>query len=489
MYSENDFDINELLSDDNIPPSTVNNNNHISLPSDGGESVSVAGNAEEPPEEGSPFRTPPSTMTDNSSDKHNSAHEEPIIPPEVGNSNQIGHTIDNAQLDEAMASGEFEVGKYEALLTKMHSELLSVKDIPELNELKLSHLKQLSVARIELLPKPYIPTQANKPPARPFTLSFIDKGVIYQLMPQGGMGAIVGSPGTGKSSLIGAIIGSHENPESDSFGFKTYCEGKIAVVDTEIDSDSLWEYMDRTRRRAGVEELLKSFYAGVDHFSTQDKLIYVEKLFEDEEIKLIIIDGIGDLCPDVNNTSDSFKLIDNIRQRCSKTKTSCIVTLHDNPVASKGAFAGKSRGHLGSEISRRADFCVYLKYDKDTKITSITPDFVSGKCRHCSSDFEGLIQWDKNLGMHVSVDSTKAQETLSVREEESLKTIIRMEHPEWTRTELRDAIFDNNISSTKEGARKMVARWVEKGFMIENSKKKLIPNGSVILDEIDLSNE
>jgi hypothetical protein len=90
------------------------------------------------------------------------------------------------------------------------------------------------------------------------------------------------------------------------------------------------------------------------------------------------------------------------------------------------------------------------------------------------------------MGMHVSADGGQVPDILSVREEESLKTILRMERPEWTRTELKDALFDNKISTTKEGARKMVSRWIEKGFMVENDKKKLVPNGAVISDEIDV---
>ena len=185
--------------------------------------------------------------TDQSSDSTEFIHEEhtpaqitPEPPSNVSKTEEKGAPKDNTEL---ISPDPFQIAKdkYEGDLNRMLAEVIGCEDGHKLNDLKQAHAYQISVARV--VPEPFIPTRANKPEDLSFVLTFDHKGKEYNLLPRGGVGALIGAPGVGKSSVIGAIIGNHENPETDAFGFRTHCGGKIVVVDTELYSSTLWEYM------------------------------------------------------------------------------------------------------------------------------------------------------------------------------------------------------------------------------------------------------
>lgn len=276
---------------------------------------------------------------------------------------------------------------------------------------KLSFVSYTSAKEVDKqIFEPYIPTMDRPPRPLVFALSAQYQGKVYNFLPEAGLGCFVGQPGTGKSSAIGAVIAGHENPNCDTLGFSVSTPNKVVLVDTENSAPVLWTYFWRVCHRAGVAGLQRSYFAGISSFPLSARKNFVRSLFGDSAISFIIIDGIGDLVANVNDSSEVSAIVDDLRQLTSSTGKTVLCSLHDNPVASKSTLAGKGRGHLGSELTRRADFCLYISYDKNLQYNKISADFVSGKCRFCPSDFTHYFRWDDSAGMHVSVDAPTPDE-------------------------------------------------------------------------------
>ena len=110
-----------------------------------------------------------------------------------------------------------------------------------------------------------------------------------------------------------------------------------------------------------------------------------------------IIDGVADLCVDPNAIEEAFGLVEELVQLAIKHACPIITVLHENPSA---AETGKTRGHLGSQLERKAES--NLRLGKDSKgITTIYAE----RCRRASipKDRGPRFAWDDASGMHVTV--------------------------------------------------------------------------------------
>ena len=76
-------------------------------------------------------------------------------------------------------------------------------------------------------------------------------------------------------------------------------------------------------------------------------------------IHMVVIDGIADLIRSVNDESESVELIDELHRLAGIYNTCIVCVLHLVPSGMK------IRGHLGSEVSRRA--AGILSIDKNEK--------------------------------------------------------------------------------------------------------------------------
>jgi hypothetical protein len=126
-------------------------------------------------------------------------------------------------------------------------------------------------------------------------------------------------------------------------------------------------------------------------------------------IHSVFIDGISDLSKDPNDPVEACGLIEELVQLAIKYDCPIIVVLHENP-SGTGQEYSKGRGHLGSQLERKAES--NLRVVKDASGVST---IYSDRCRRASvpQDMGPRFQWDSSAGMHVSVagdvKSDKAQ--------------------------------------------------------------------------------
>jgi hypothetical protein len=109
----------------------------------------------------------------------------------------------------------------------------------------------------------------------------------------------------------------------------------------------------------------------------------------------ILIDGIGDFLTDPNDPTLSFGLVDELQQLAIGNDCVVITVLHENP----NSEYGKTRGHLGSQLSRKAETNLRLSKDKDGITTIFSTD-----SRHCHIPREQgfYFHWCDESKMHVT---------------------------------------------------------------------------------------
>ena len=119
-------------------------------------------------------------------------------------------------------------------------------------------------------------------------------------------------------------------------------------------------------------------------------------------IHLVVIDGVADLIDGVNDEESAVALIDELFRLAGIYKTVIICVLHLSP------SGYKLRGHLGSEIQRKAAGILSIEKDDD-KVNSVIKAL---KVRDGSPlDVPQLIiGWDEALKFHVLMEQPSAGE-------------------------------------------------------------------------------
>jgi hypothetical protein len=241
-------------------------------------------------------------------------------------------------------------------------------------------------------------------PQRPIPILLLGDKVIST---PGNLTNIQAPAKAGKSAVIGAIIAAMFNGNrqgADTLGFSAdNSEGRAVLhFDTEqsrFDHDGL---IRRAMTRARVDTPPPWFrsYCLTD-LSTGQRQHVISYAVEDAAIAHggifgIIIDGVADICRDPNNPEEAFGLVDGLHAGAIKHDCAIITVLHENP----GSETGKMRGHLGSQLERKAETPLRLAKDPGSGITTIWTD----RARHCHipKDKGTCFSWSDTQGMHVS---------------------------------------------------------------------------------------
>lgn len=120
-----------------------------------------------------------------------------------------------------------------------------------------------------------------------------------------------------------------------------------------IDMEQGLYYASRTQawvlQMAGVEKSDNLETYDFRDYSKADRLILIEALLADKVYDLVVLDGVRDLIPDINNTVDSTNLADLLGSWAQTFDLHIIGLIHEN----KGTT--DSRGHIGSELENKAE--------------------------------------------------------------------------------------------------------------------------------------
>ena len=240
---------------------------------------------------------------------------------------------------------------------------------------------------------------------------------------------VTGGEGTGKSNYISAILSGalgieRLNPEQ-TLGLEITANPKgLAVLhyDTEQSEAQLYKNLGKTLRRASlstVPEFYHSLYLA--SFSRKDRLKLIREsmdLFHHKHggIHLVVIDSIADLIRSANDESESIAIVDDLYRLAGVYNTCIICVLHFVPNGIK------LRGHIGSELQRKAAGILSIEKDDNPEYSVVK----ALKVRDGSPLDVPMILfgWDKDLDMHV-YRGEKSKEEKEKRKTDELIAVVR----------------------------------------------------------------
>ena len=199
----------------------------------------------------------------------------------------------------------------------------------------------------------------------------------------------------------------------------------VVLFDTEQSQYDAWLLVKRAATRAWRGDLPLNFraYSTADLEAEKRRAYLAAELerasAECEGIHSVFIDGIADLCKDPNDLVEACELIEELVQLAIRYDCPIIVVLHENP-SGNGQEYSKGRGHLGSQLERKAES--NLRVVKDASgVSTIFAD----RCRRASipKDRGPRFQWNSSAGMHVSVEGDIKSEKADKKREAELQAI------------------------------------------------------------------
>ena len=268
----------------------------------------------------------------------------------------------------------------------------------------------------------------NPPPVAQMVVSVND----VPLGTQGNILCITGGEGTGKSNyvtaLIAGAIGQSDNNKDkvmDTLGVSV-CENSkrkaILFYDTEQSEVQTYKNITNLLRCCGREtmpEYLKAYcLTGMSRKERLQAIIQsMDKFhYQFRGIHMVVIDGIADLIKGANDETESIAVVEEL-YRLAGIYNTCIVTiLHFIPSGLK------LRGHLGSELQRKAAAILLIEKDTDPSVSVVK----ALKVRDGSPLDVPIMQfaWDKDAGMHVYLGE-KPKEEKEKRKEDELVAVAR----------------------------------------------------------------
>jgi hypothetical protein len=259
----------------------------------------------------------------------------------------------------------------------------------------------------------------------------------------------------GKSACIGAItaavmVAEHAAEGVDALGFRAarIPEGGVLLhLDTEQSPRHHFDGIKRALRRAnrdvaptwlhsyalagwGAEELRLFLKAKLDEYKTAGVKVFA-----------VLIDGTADMVHDINALDECCGLVAELHGLAIEHQTVVVNVIHENPSAGnpRNGGAGKGRGHLGSQLERKAESNLCLK--RANGVTTIFGD----KMRNAPipEDKGPRFKWSDERWMHLSCPSAGAERDEKNRAtmREEMEDLFRSQGRERLRyTELRNAI-------------------------------------------------
>lgn len=286
-----------------------------------------------------------------------------------------------------------------------------VKDVTEWRkadenaDVKIRNLVKKAVRKSKTIlnpNEPYIVTWDTLIKPQPPTLEIND-------VPVGSTGnvfLIMASPGVGKSAICEMIISSYEQTDKEQEEITINSSKKVLMIDTERSKVDVSKCFNRICGRVGVDEpekLKKISLWSLTHMTdTEKKMSVIRRELSSGEYSMLIIDGSSDFVKNPNDMIESNDFVDWLRELALLFDLTIVTTIHTNP------SDGKPRGHLGSELLRRAETVASVEVQdiNDNRLHCLTTKGKFGKTRNTNKQLEMFFEWNDDKGMFTISDKS-----------------------------------------------------------------------------------
>lgn len=305
---------------------------------------------------------------------------------------------------------------------------------------------------------------------------FLLDGVAWAT--RGNLSTIIALQKAGKSAFCGAMTAAVIGGEGDCLGLVSGnpCDLAHIVMDTEQAPFDHWTVTATALKRvqANVQPSWLHSYSIVD-VDLRDRFALLEYALDEARsahsgIHSVILDGAADFISSPNDEQEAFGAVARLHKLAVDFDTHIACVVHINP----GSEGLKSRGHLGSQLERKAETTIVLE-----RVNGITAVYTKS-ARHAPIDKERghRFRWCDEVGMQVSCETMreeKARET-SVVDADTVESIFA-EKPSLRYGELKEAVkLDRGVKDrAAEGIIKrlresgLIRHGAMKGFYVQSS--------------------
>jgi hypothetical protein len=257
------------------------------------------------------------------------------------------------------------------------------------------------------------------PPPKPETILRLNG---HEISTPGNLTGINAQAKAGKTAVVGAIWGAMISAEVDStpgdcLEFEAQPPNGKAVLlfDTEQSPHDAAMMVLRGMQRAGVpaDSLPKNFrpYSVLDIPTARRRAFFAAELERSAKecggVHCVLLDGVADLIVDPNNPEEAFGFVDELVRLAVRFECPIITVLHENP-ASQANATGKTRGHLGSQLERKAESNLRIMKDGENSV------LFSERCRraHISKEQGICFTWSNEKQMHVTCATSPGEQAM-----------------------------------------------------------------------------
>jgi hypothetical protein len=230
------------------------------------------------------------------------------------------------------------------------------------------------------------------------------------LICKGELCTIVALPGTGKTNVCEGIVASYVHAKGfdplDALNFTcppdSVTASRVLWVDTERTPNDLLKSVKRLKNRCNVNSSdldgVLDFFSFAE-LSAEQSINELSFLTDLVGYDIVLIDGILDFCPDINNIEKATTLVKQLRAIAVKHNIAVVTTIHPN----KGTDV--IAGHLGAMLYRFSRAVVYIEKQVG-EIRRLTSEIGQGKLSYSSTPVNVFIKWCNDRQMLVSCNIT-----------------------------------------------------------------------------------
>jgi len=191
------------------------------------------------------------------------------------------------------------------------------------------------------------------------------------IMTEKNISVLVGLPKCRKTFFVSALAAAFFD---ECLGMKAADDvsGSVLIMDTEQSA----EHTQRVVKR--IYQLLGWDFTNQQHksqlrvlatreYSVDDRLTILEKAIETFSPTFVVLDGISDIIHDTNKLDECTQTVQTLMRLSSIHRCHISTVLHTNPNSEK------ARGHVGSELQRKAETMMLLSKTED--VTTVSPQY------------------------------------------------------------------------------------------------------------------
>lgn len=226
----------------------------------------------------------------------------------------------------------------------------------------------------------------------------------------GNLVVIASQPGSGKSAFAWACVAASTGLEGDTLHVSSTNPNSHAVIvlDTEQSEPDFYRVIYTAFSRVNVAPPEWLYAYAVVPLTVSERLqalrtVLVEARRKTGGIHSVFLDGIADFVNDPNDPQEAFTLVADLHRLAVQYDTAVVCVVHFNP----NPKFQKTRGHLGSQLDRKAEISLSIDKTADGRVT-----VTSTKSRRApifKSDGVCFV-WSDHCGKHMSCDPAPKHE-------------------------------------------------------------------------------